>query len=147
MVPDVRRRGPIVRNGLDQDGAALGSVLARAYVPMSDDRLKYATDFAQAALRGLLTINGGAIIALFTFIGHNGAVFSREAIWWAFTAFSLGLVSAVAAQMCGYLSHVYSRIERFLPAGRWEYLGVGCALGSLGLFLLGSLAAIMGVLV
>lgn len=50
------------------------------------DRIKYQVEYRHAALRGLTIVNGGAIIALFTFIGNDRSAvlhLNPTMIWWA----------------------------------------------------------------
>lgn len=70
----------------------------------ASERLKYANEYAQAALKGLFLANGAAIVALLTFIGNKEAHFGARGIWWAFFWFSLGLASVIATNVLGYIS-------------------------------------------
>lgn len=112
-----------------------------------DDRLKYAQDFAHAALRGLTVINGGAIVALFTFIGNTSAAFDHDAIWVAFLCFTGGLTATIAAMICGYFAHGSSWQGRDVAANRIENVGLGLTVAALTLFVAGGANAIGGVLV
>lgn len=112
----------------------------------SDDRLKYAQDFAHAALRGLMIVNGGAIVALFTFIGETAAEFDRTLIWRAFFAFAMGLAFTLAATIAGYFSMGNAYQDRSRGANWWENLGIGLVILAMAAFLLGSGFALAGVM-
>lgn len=71
------------------------------------DRLKFQVDFAQALLKNLTLVNGGAIVALFTFLGHDGNRFIIKLLWWSFTFFSIGLASALAAFIAAFYSQLF----------------------------------------
>lgn len=68
------------------------------------ERLGHQVQFAHAAIRGATLVNGGAIIALFTFIGNSKALFDRTGIWWAFGAFGSGLFLALLTSLFAFLS-------------------------------------------
>jgi len=73
------------------------------------DRLGHSVAFARDAVRGLLIINGGAVIGLFTFLANlNGkdansihVVFPK--VWAAFGFFGFGTGAAVLATTLGFL--------------------------------------------
>lgn len=70
------------------------------------ERLKFATEYAHAGLKGLFLANGGAILALLTFLGNNrSARVESNDIWWAFISFAVGLSGVLAAYIAGYASH------------------------------------------
>jgi len=77
----------------------------------ASDRLRFQFEFAQSGIRGLTIANGGALIALFTFIGNvgrDGAVsYNSTAIWWAFGWFVVGLVCALIATMAAFFSQMW----------------------------------------
>jgi hypothetical protein len=68
------------------------------------ERLKYQVDFSQAALRNLQLVNGGAMIALLTFIGNIDGGLDNRSIFWSFVWFGLGLNFGLAAYLGAYLS-------------------------------------------
>lgn len=141
------------------------------YVAAREDvaaRLQLSADFAQAALKGLTIVNGGAIVALFTFIGNKGAKFDIELLWWAFGALVAGLTFVLIAYFGAFYSQLfYMRAafdDSFAAQGRmhgytlktnrdrensWgtvgEYIGVGAAVLSLIFFAVGAGLALSGV--
>lgn len=77
----------------------------------SADRLKIQEGLGTTALRSLILINGGAIIALFTFLGSAGskaAAMDGRAAWFAFAWFVAGLASVVASTGAAYLMQMYA---------------------------------------
>lgn len=69
------------------------------------DRLHIQEALGTGALKALVLINGGAIVALFTFLGNADAdriSFDSDQVWVGFGLFVGGLVAAVCAQIAGY---------------------------------------------
>lgn len=75
------------------------------------ERLKFQNGIADAAMKALMLANGGAMVALFTFIGNlmakaaNGRIpFHTTSLWIAFACFVGGLVAALLCHICAFLS-------------------------------------------
>lgn len=75
------------------------------------ERLKFQNGIADAAMKALMLANGGAMVALFTFIGNlmakaaNGRIpFDTHGLWIAFACFVGGLVAALVCHICAFLS-------------------------------------------
>ncbi len=75
------------------------------------ERIKIQYGIADATLKALMLANGGAMIALFTFIGNlmaKSAVprmpFSTHALWVAFACFVAGLVTALICHGLAFMS-------------------------------------------
>lgn len=133
------------------------------------DRLRYQVEFAQSSLRGMMLVNGGALIALFTFIASSDAKFDPTPIWWSFAAFSIGLAATVFAKMAAFFSmgdylistqyQMWNRQSLITGASdawdgdspwkraqRWQLAAVGgITVGFVG-FVAGSILALAGVL-
>jgi len=62
---------------------------------------------ALAAFRGLTIVNGGAIVALFTFIGNDSQVFDAHMAWWGFSFFVAGIALVLAATLLAYFAEGY----------------------------------------
>lgn len=134
-------------------------------------RLQFQVSFAEQALKGLMLVNGGAIVALYTVIGNSGAVsLDVGRLWAAFGCFVAGLVLTLLAYLGAFASQNFYYISSQLEAwnhliatqsdklgthdhltpyrqGYWAQIaGVGCA--SLGVlaFLIGAGFALAGVL-
>ena len=98
--------------GLENDTDKIIPVLAMREGERQRDeglaRLKYATDYALAGLKGLFLANGAAIVALLTFIGGTNSSkidkIDSAGIWWSFAAFSVGLASVILVYVLGYIS-------------------------------------------
>jgi hypothetical protein len=60
--------------------------------------------YAQAGLRNLMLINGGAIISLLTFLGNTRGLYDAASLRTAMIAYVAGLVAAVVAHLTAYIS-------------------------------------------
>ena len=74
------------------------------YMKEASSRLQYQMDLAQSLLRALTLGNGGAILALLTFIGNTDAAVDQSNIWWAFLFYGVGLVSVFSGYIAGFFS-------------------------------------------
>lgn len=74
------------------------------------ERNKAQLTIADAAMKALMLANGGAMIALFTFIGNLVAKspaavpFSTQRLWGAFACFVVGLTAALLCYVCAFVS-------------------------------------------
>ncbi len=75
------------------------------------ERLKFQMSIADAAMKALMLANGGAMVALFTFIGNLMAKasaaklpFSTQSLWVAFACFVGGLVAALLCHIAAFVS-------------------------------------------
>jgi hypothetical protein len=116
---------------------------------VSDARIGHIVQLAVNALKSLMLINGGACVALLTFIGHlvtseksriAPGDLSVPLLWFAMGLFSSALVACLAVLAEGF--QVFGLFVQ--PDGRpaWPYSLVHASililsLASLGLFLLG----------
>lgn len=75
-----------------------------ANVSEVSERLRFQHEYSLAGIRGLFIANGGAVIALFTFMGNTQANFDHQFLWWSFLAFGSGIAAALAAYFGAYLS-------------------------------------------
>lgn len=89
------------------------------------ERLGYQHDFAQAALKNLMLVNGGSIVALLTFIGNKGLEFDDVLMWWAFFSFGVGLLLSFIALITAYLSQGAFMQANYYQAERlsWRLAG------------------------
>jgi hypothetical protein len=81
--------------------AALDFDLAKADVL---ERLKFQADFAKVAWQSLSLVNGGAIVALFTFIGNAKPTLNQHLIWIGFGCFAFGLAVNILSILLGFMS-------------------------------------------
>lgn len=89
---------------------------------MSDTKaietFKSMVGFATEGLKALLLVNGGAVVALLTFIGNSKAIApSAHLFIWPVAAFLLGLALCVAAFCSAYATQYYLYNEQFPERG------------------------------
>lgn len=77
------------------------------FLKESEDRLRYQIEFAQAALRNLLLVNGGAILAMLTALGNSAMDHDSRGMFWSFVWFGVGLSAALLAYFCAFYSQLY----------------------------------------
>ena len=146
--------------------AELAAKEADRFRSAAADRLKLANEYAHGALKGLFVANGGAIIALLTFVGNTKTRISATSdLRCGFQLFSLGLAAVLMAYVAGYVSHAfymqaefnlsaqedskaYQTGEQFTHQAQErrgscaEYTGIGLAVLSLIMFVCGAFAAL-----
>lgn len=135
----------------------------------ASDRLRLANDYAHGGLKGLFLANGGAIVALLTFLG-NAKTLNHNSVelWCGFFSFSIGLGSVLAAYIAGYVSHAFymqaaanrsaeeaskanhtnrefdsSSPDRKGSCAEWT--GIGFAIAALMFFLIGAFMALAAI--
>lgn len=86
------------------------------YMKEASSRLQYQMDLAQSLLRALTLGNGGAIIALLTFIGNTDAAIEQHTIWWAFLSYGAALVCVFSAYIAGFFSQQYFYVSTLYEA-------------------------------
>lgn len=85
------------------------------------ERIKNQMSIADATMKALLLANGGAMVALFTFIGNALAkaggkpLFDAASLWTAFACFVAGLVAALLTHALAFVSQ-----ERFYHTAMLE---------------------------
>lgn len=132
-------------------------------------RLQYQFEYAQSALRTLVLVNGGAIIALFTFIGNEKAAFDRDGLWLSFAWLVVALFCSLFAYFGAFFSqasfmqhsaycaqgsreaagglnpdpHRRENERKARRNGNWfMVIGLASSFASLGFFALGAWAAL-----
>ena len=69
------------------------------------DRMKGVVDLSLLGLRSLLLLNGGAVVSLFTVLGHYAEIGVRaDRLWLSFACFVVGLVLNMVGLLFGFLS-------------------------------------------
>jgi hypothetical protein len=136
------------------------------YLEDATDRLRFQQEFSIEGFKTLILINGGAVIALLTYVGNakdRGLLGSFE---WAFGGYVLGVVAAVLAYLAGYAGQALimrhssfaalavmgvhdldeeAQTGRETRANRYIAGGIGlCVLSLIG-FVGGSIAALCGL--
>lgn len=110
----------------DEKTAAVLKVAEQDYTAAraeATDRLKNQMTIADATMKALMLANGGAMVALFTFVGNLIAksatkpLFDSAALWTAFACFVTGLVAALLTHAFAFVSQ-----ERFYHQSIHEVL-------------------------
>ncbi len=78
-----------------------------AFLEEAADRLRFQVEFAQASMRNLLLVNGGAVLALLTALGNSSMSHNDRGMWWAFFWFSVGMLAALAAYFAAFFSQYF----------------------------------------
>ena len=106
----------------------LGSVEAemamedyRAEIQEAACRLRFQVEYSQSALRNLTLVNGGAIIALLTFIGNSNSTMSIISTKWSFSWFSLGLFLSLISYFGAFFSQKFFMNVSFYKAWNAQY--------------------------
>lgn len=99
------------------------------------ERVKIQASIADAAMKAMMLANGGAMVALFTFVGNvltkggSSGLFNGAALRSAFACFVGGLVLALAAHVFAFMSQdrfyrqsieEVRRSQRIRRNGEWE---------------------------
>lgn len=128
-------------------------------------RLQYQVDYSKSLLNGLTVGNGGAILALLTFIGNTGYKVAPETMQGAFAAYGAGLALVLLAYTGGFFTQYFFydatqfqawnaqaeavgrepqyKIEGPMIRGNIALvIGILAAVGSLACFIWGSLRAL-----
>jgi hypothetical protein len=108
--------------------------------------------FAQDALRGIVILNGGAILALLTFFGQAWskneaqATFVIMALRPGLVLFVLGVLCGIAAQGFAYLAQQYFVEGRRIPGVNFRRVCIALSIGGMYFFAHGCYATIAGML-
>jgi hypothetical protein len=78
-----------------------------ANLSAASSHLEYQVQFAQSLLKNLTLVNGGAIVAILTFIGNTKAQFDTGELWNAIAAFSGGLGSVLLSYLSAHACQSY----------------------------------------
>lgn len=128
-------------------------------------RLQYQVDYSKALLNGLTVGNGGAILAILTFIGNTGSKVDPANMQGAFGIYGTGLALVLAAYACGFFTQYFyydasqnqawnAQAEALGGIGNHEVarpmrrgniclaVGIVVAVGSLACFIFGSSLAL-----
>jgi hypothetical protein len=140
-----------------------------ASIKQASDRLHFQQEIGLAAIKSMMIANGGAILALLTFLGNHQADFDAVALKWAFGCFTGGLLFTLASYIGGYFSQAW--LSHYDTSIAWNYqddmrrrprqndiktegtmgawllrFSVACLLMSLGAFGWGAFSALDGIL-
>ena len=130
-------------------------------IDWEDFKLRHeaAVAYAQATLKTLLLVNGGAIIALLTFLGNNDVEVEPRGIFFAFVWFSIGLALTMLAHGLAYIvqvGHLQAAAARMAnaedltadadrSAGWFTSAAALCCMGGLFLFIVGAFVALVAI--
>ncbi len=79
---------------------------------MAANRFRSAADFARLGLQSALIANGGALVAMLTFLGNTELDVGGCGLWIGFGSFTLGLLAALVATLLAYRTQsAYGRQE------------------------------------
>lgn len=132
------------------------------------ERLKYQVEYSQAALRNLQLVNGGAMIALLTFIGNVDGAIHTNSVFWSFVWFSIGLTTSLTSYLGAYFSQSSFMNVAFSQAWEAQHrakgsattypfdkhmkrgnialaIAIGLAIASMACFVIGAFVAIEGL--
>ena len=90
------------------------------------ERVKIQTSIADATMKALLLANGGAMVALFTFVGNlvakssKAVPFDPSRLWTGFFCFVAGLVAALLVHAFAFLSQDRFYNQSMLEAWRHQ---------------------------
>lgn len=142
-----------------------------ARIAAAADRLRFQQETGLAAIKSLMLANGGAILALLTFIGNRPGNYDGASLRSAFTYFCVGLGLALLSYLGAYYSQAW--FQRFEISNAWNHpndmkrearlhdkdvreearighifliVSLTCIAGSLGTFGFGAFAALNGLL-
>jgi hypothetical protein len=138
------------------------------------ERLKFQVGYSEAVIKALVLVNGGAMVALFTFVGNASQAnlfrFDIGQLWVAFALFATGISAALVAAVGGFFSQGFfynvSQLDIWMaqearltgqtpkdnrnPLMKWgrifQYAGVASATSSMILFSIGAGIALFAVL-
>ncbi len=91
------------------------------------ERSKYVIEMAQLGLRSLVLVNGGALVGMLTFLGHNPDMALRGQLWVGFGWLIAGLAMALAAILVAYLTQQVFSTSEYHEAYRLLLLSYGDA--------------------
>jgi hypothetical protein len=141
---------------------------AERWWQVSRDAMAYSKDYGTVAVNSLILVNGGALLALLSFLAASevrdqltGPAIIRS-VYWTFFFFALGMGLALVTAGVGYLNYLWIAFSQPGPSDLSEYVlegrtsgwtshrginitlvvGVGAATFSLGSFLTGCFFAL-----
>ena len=102
--------------------------------------IKLMESYTVNGLKGLLLLNGAAAIAILSFLGDivmTEYIRWIQGITWTLLFYAFGAILAVSTSLFSYLSQYYYNIENEKWGTIWRFIGILCAVGSLGSFFIG----------
>ncbi|MBN1783994.1 MAG: hypothetical protein JW812_03435 [Alphaproteobacteria bacterium] len=110
-------------------------------------------DLAKLMLHSAIYVNGGALIALLTFLGNSRKKISSEFVIPAFSVFSVGLVLGLIACIFAFFAQlrfqqdlITNSEENFVKRAEWNRsVALVCVFGSIASFLIGCFLSIFSI--
>lgn len=97
----------------------IGRMDYEASIKEASDRLRFQHEIGLAAVRSVLLANGGAVVALLTFIGNKEANFDAADLSRAFTFFSLGIGASLLSMWSSYVGQEW--LSNMRTSIAWNY--------------------------
>lgn len=91
----------------------------------AETRLGFQHDFAQSALKGLILINGGAIVALLALVSQPALEVDRSQLLAAFASYAGGLVFTITGYIAAYLSQAWLMRGAILSSSKLHAQAIG----------------------
>jgi hypothetical protein len=108
--------------------------------------------FALDALRGIVVLNGGALIALLTFLGQawskneNQAIIVAMGLRKGLVCFVLGALAGIVAQGLAYLAQQHFVEDKRLSGCRLRIACIAMSLGGMSFFAFGCFASVAAMI-
>ena len=97
------------------DSDALAREIARmdyeSHIKDASDRTKFQHETGLAANRSIMVANGGAIVALLTFVGNRQAVYDASSLRDAFVLFGVGIATTLLSFLTVYIAQEWHSIN------------------------------------
>lgn len=90
-----------------------------ASIKEAGDRLRFQHEIGLAAVRSILLVNGGAVVALLTFIGNTQGKFDGVDLSRAFTFFCVGVVASLLSMWTAYIGQEW--LSNMRTSIAWNY--------------------------
>ena len=90
-----------------------------ASIKEASDRLRFQQEIGLAAVRSTLLVNGGAVVALLTFIGNTQGRFDDADLRRAFTFFCVGVVASLLSMWTAYIGQEW--LSNMRTSIAWNY--------------------------
>jgi hypothetical protein len=79
--------------------------------------------YALEGIKTLVLLNGGAAVALLTFLGNKGIGQSVPSLAWTLVSFGLGTMLGASTFVCAYLAQLQYGARRHESASFWHHMG------------------------
>jgi len=108
---ELAERGRRPADNLVPEGEKLRREVARmdyeAFISSSAERVRFQQEIGTNAIRSMMLANGGAILALLTFVGNSRKTFDAGDLFWAFSCFGAGVALSLLSYFAAYFSQAF----------------------------------------